>query len=121
MIGVGAAACYQGVVGYSNLMWEAAKRATDDTSKEILMVSTQNFCPIDTGALRESAKDEVKKDSRTEYTRELSYNTDYAWWVHELPYRHAPPTQWKYLETPLNLYTNKFFSKVEYEVGGVFE
>jgi hypothetical protein len=119
MMAEGAAACYQGVVGYSNLMWSAAQKATDNTAKEILMVSSQNFCPIDTEALRQSAEDKVSKNTKTEYTHELSYNTDYAWWVHELPYRHAPPTQWKYLETPLNLYTEKYYSNLESEVGGV--
>jgi hypothetical protein len=40
MMAEGAAACYQGVVGYSNLMWSAAQKATDNTAKEILMVSS---------------------------------------------------------------------------------
>jgi hypothetical protein len=123
MMAEGAEACYMAFVGYTNLMWEAAQKASDETSKEIIMVSSQNFCPVDTGALKESADDKVAKNSRTAYTHELSYETDYAWWVHELPYQHynPPMAQWKYLETPLYLYSEKFREKVASEVGGVLD
>jgi hypothetical protein len=107
MIGVGAEACYRGVVGYSNLMWEAAQEGTDSTA-EIIIEYSKMLCPKDTGLLVSTAENKVKKDNRKEYTRELSYATDYVWWVHELPYRHTPPTQWKFLETPMNMYITLF-------------
>ena len=53
----------------------------------------------------------------------LTYSTDYAVYVHEIPAppakssggrsaTHKPPTQWKYLETPVNERSAKFSQRI---------
>lgn len=109
-----AAECLINLKILTNEMWESAKEAADETCKEVGLVSTKNFCPVLTGALKESFKDEVTENTKQKYTHELSYNTYYAWWVHEkdLPHWNPPNAQWKFLETPVIEYTPKFFENV---------
>jgi len=121
-----AAECITNTAIISKLMWEAGKKAVDETTHEIFLISTENFCPVDTGALKASAKETVKEDSGEAYTKEISYGNsevNYSWWVHELPYRHynPPNAQNKYLEVPLNLYSDKLQKNVSIEVSGVID
>jgi spore germination protein YaaH len=58
----------------------------------------------------------------------LTYSTDYAVYVHEIPAppaksspggrsaRHKSPTQWKYLETPVNERALKFDKRIASEI-----
>jgi hypothetical protein len=82
------------------------KKAVDDVDSQIFSLSRDTMCPIDKGPLRASAKDEIH-ETDTEYFHELSYETPYCWWVHELPYHHQSPTQRKFLETPVDMYKQK--------------
>jgi len=101
----------------SDAMWNAAKKAVDDTTHEIFLVSTETFCPVDTGDLKGSAEDTIVENTNSRYIRKISYGNskvDYAYWVHEIPYNHynPPNAQWKYLEVPLNMYSLKLQSNV---------
>lgn len=89
-------------------IWEIAKKQFKEVAEECMEVSKENYCPVDTGALKESAEIEEVTNSSTQYELELSYNTPYAIYVHEISYYHHPHGQWKYLEVPVNLYRPKF-------------
>jgi hypothetical protein len=93
----------------TDAMWDAACKALDDSTHEIFLISTETYCPVDKGDLKASAKDELIVDTSTEHTREISYDTDYAKIVHEVPYNHynPPMAQWKYLEVALRLQEKK--------------
>jgi hypothetical protein len=128
---VGGAACIAKFTTIVKRIDANAKKAVDKVSKEIYLVSKENYCPVDTGALKSTARDEIV-DKGNEYYHVISYGggssraittnvdhpvttwgtgnlhmkyfkVDYAWWVHELPYHHYnPPTaQRKYLEVPV--------------------
>ncbi len=67
--------------------------------------SKEDFVPVDTGALRSTGTVMPPEITQNNITVELGYggpSVDYAVIVHEDPSaHHKPPTQWKYLETPL--------------------
>lgn len=96
-------------------MWKASCQALDESADEILKISSQTYCPVDTGLLKSTAKDELVVDSDSEHTRELSYDTDYAKIVHEVPYNHYNPplAQYKYLEVPTRLQEQKVVANIQ--------
>ena len=116
-----AAQCSAGIKRALDKMREAAQEATEETANEIFQVSTQNYCPVDTGLLKSSAKNEVVDNSANKYSHRISYNTHYAIYVHEIPIAHynPPSAQWKYLETPFKIYAAKFPDKLKLEASGL--
>lgn len=104
-----------GVEGAVDAIWEAACKSLDESSNEIFTISKETYCPVDKGDLKASAKDELVTDTGSEHTREISYDTDYAKIVHEVPYNHynPPMAQWKYLETPMRIKESDLVEKIK--------
>lgn len=81
---------------------EAGRDALDKSLRRRVLAPSLRLCPKDTGALRESAYVSAEITSANRLHAAVGYDTDYAIYVHEDPMaRHRPPTQWKFLETPL--------------------
>jgi hypothetical protein len=82
----------------------AAARGVEAACAELLVAHSKPICPIDTGALRRSGRVEACVVTPDEVRCQVAYGggaVDYAVYVHEiLHYRHAPPTQAKFLEQP---------------------
>lgn len=88
------------------------------------------YCPIDTGALRRSAKVKVSGQSATTATLSITFGDDtayYALYVHEdLTKYHAPPTQAKFLERAIaesradiiNIFGSGYSSRIATDYGG---
>jgi hypothetical protein len=108
-------------ITFAESIWGAAKAGLDKSSNEVLTISRDRYCPVDTGKLKASAKDEVIENTEDTYTREISYSTDYVFYVHEIPYQHLnPPTAtWKFLETPFERHEQKFSESIENAVRDV--
>lgn len=105
----------------SQSMQAAAKEAVDDITDEIYTESTEVFCPVKYGVLKGSAKNEVV-DSGQNYTRKISYNTDYAKVVHErsnAKHTNPPTASWKYLEIPYRQISPKLPSVIKAKFGGI--
>jgi len=83
---------------------QALKHALKDEADDIFAAS-QRIVPVKTGALRNSGRVEESEPSPGTFKVTIGYGdpaTYYAIRVHEDPHaRHAKPTQWKYLETPM--------------------
>jgi hypothetical protein len=101
---VGADECIAKLLEKTGRINENVRNVVDSGCDVIFELSTEVFCPVDTGDMKGSAKNEVH-DNGTDYYHEISYETPYCWWVHELPYRHYNPitAQRKFLETPVNM------------------
>ena len=78
---------------------------------EEVMTSSKDIVPVDTGNLKSTGHVQPPKISGPIIEVTLGYGgtaadgeeVGYAWYVHEnSEAQHAAPTQWKYLETPLN-------------------
>ena len=72
---------------------------------EQIMAKSKRLVPVDTGALRSSGHVQLPVIRGKKVTVVLGYGGAaalYAVFVHEKQARHNPPTQWKYLEQPLN-------------------
>ena len=72
---------------------------------EQIMSASKRLVPVDTGALRASGHVQLPVIRGKKVTVVLGYGgaaAPYAVFVHEKQARHNPPTQWKYLEQPLN-------------------
>ena len=98
--------------------WKAGCQALDESVNEIYLISKETYCPVNTGLLKSTAKDELVVDTQDEHTREISYGSaeaNYARTVHEVPAEHynPPEAQWKYLETPAELQKNKLIENVK--------
>ena len=71
---------------------------------EQIMGKSKRLVPVDTGALRASGHVQLPVIRGKKVTVVLGYGgaaAPYAVFVHEKQARHNPPTQWKYLSTPL--------------------
>ena len=72
---------------------------------ERIMGASKRIVPVDKGPLRASGHVQLPEIKGKKVTVTLGYGgaaAPYAVFVHEKPARHDPPTQWKYLEKPLN-------------------
>jgi hypothetical protein len=116
-----AAECFISIQQLTQEMWEAGKDAVDDFTKAIETVSKEIYCPVDTGELKGSCRNHIVRNNKRWYFREISYNTYYAWYVHEQPTPHANPTsaQWKYLSTPLFMYQANLIRSVTDAMEGI--
>lgn len=76
---------------------------------------SQELVPVDTGRLKRSGYYEARK-LKSGATAEIGYgrygNPTYAVFVHEIPMKHAPPTQWKYLEHAVDARIDDFRRRV---------
>lgn len=66
----------------------------------------KRYCPKKSGKLRSSGYLEVVKGGNGAYQAEIGFGRggtpDYTIYVHEVPYIHAPPTRWKFLQLALS-------------------
>lgn len=80
---------------------DAGREVLEGSLIKRIVNPSKRLCPVDTGALRRSVWWSADITSRG-LSAVIGYNTEYAIYVHENPdARHAPPTQWKFLEEPL--------------------
>jgi hypothetical protein len=85
-----------------------------------ILTESKKICPTKTGYLRGSGyvADPGVEDGRI--TAYIGYSAGYAWWVHELIENyHHPPTQAKFLETPLQMYGDNIPQAVVDEVNRI--
>jgi hypothetical protein len=66
----------------------------------------KRYCPYKTGDLRNSGYVEVARTGRLgSYEAEIGFGRggfpSYTIFVHEMPYQHAAPTRWKFLQIAL--------------------
>lgn len=95
-----------------NKILQAGKEGVYDVAETIFEDSRANFVPIDTGELYNSARlDEI--DRGKSYSAIVSYNTDYAIFVHEISYYRHSRGKSKYLETPFNKHVPKLKSSIQ--------
>lgn len=90
-----------------------AGKALYEEAQEAFLLS-QNVVPVEFGTLRSSGVVHPPVWSGTSAMAKITYGTDYAIYVHEIPpnsggrwgtgAKHAPPTAWKYLENPVKAY-----------------
>lgn len=92
---------------------EGIKKAVNKWGDEVLKDSQDNFCPVDKGDLKASAKKTIETNTKTEFFVRLSYSTPYAIYVHEIPGLHHPHGQYKYLQTPFNIATKRLNDAIE--------
>ncbi len=92
--------------------YKAACEALDESVEEIFEESREEYCPVDKGVMKASAKNELVENSNTEHTRELSYNTPYAIFVHERLNLHHNHGSAKFLEIPCEQNEEKLFDKL---------
>ena len=96
---------------------ETAKKGLDFGVMEVFNLSKNKYCPVDTGALKVSGKNEVSINTKKKYRRTITYGGStsiqfvyYEVIVHEVPYNHFnPPTAtWKYLDRAVKDVQPKF-------------
>jgi hypothetical protein len=97
---------------------EAGSEGLKEVATTIYEDSKTNYVPIDTGALKNSAKME-EKSGASKYTIKISYNTTYAIYVHEIVYYYHAHGSWKYLETPFTIHTSKLEEIISEKIRGV--
>jgi len=109
---VGSAACVAKIELKAVLVDASVKKAVDEVCNEIFLFSTKICVPILSGTLKSSAKDVIKETS-TSYIHDISYNTRYAWYVHEMYLQHPHNKVRKYLEDPVNMYRAKLMVEIK--------
>lgn len=91
---------------------EAMEEVLEEGGEEILGEAVQ-LAPVDTGNLRGSKYHEPVKKKKGQLVKELGFNADYAFHVHEnLTAYHEPPTGAKFLERPLLKYSETLKKKL---------
>jgi hypothetical protein len=101
---------------YENVL-DAGRESLKEVATTIYEDSKTNYVPIDTGALKNSAKME-EKSGVSNYTIKISYNTTYAIYVHEIVYYYHAHGSWKYLETPFTIHTSKLAKIIAEKIRG---
>lgn len=86
--------------------WSAQtmRDATLSLAKRFFFDPSQALVPVDTGKLKASGKIKLVGRAADNLAVVISYDTPYAVYVHEIPPSlayHEPPTQWKFLSTPI--------------------
>ena len=102
-----------------------AAQALNEEAEET-MTEAKALTPVKTGRLKRSGR--VKLATPWELKALLTFGTKYALAVHEIPAppaksspggrsaNHEPPTQWKYLETPVNARALTFAQRIGDEI-----
>lgn len=98
---VGSKLCIAKLTGIQKQITEGLKFAVKQWGDDVMNTSREHYVPVDTGLLKSTGTVSEEKSSATEYTIKLSYSTDYAIFVHEIPAHHEHGT-WEYLTTPFN-------------------
>lgn len=100
----GAALCTANLKIIFNAITDEAKDTTREWAEDTMLISRENFCPVDKGVLKSTGKVKTVSGTDREYKVELSYGEgiDYAVYVHEIP-KHHDHGQDQYLSTPFNL------------------
>jgi hypothetical protein len=76
-----------------------------EEAMEMILVRALMYVPVQTGALRDSAFLETRELAAgplTEIGFARAGHPWYAAYVHEVSYRHAAPTQWKFLQRAID-------------------
>jgi hypothetical protein len=101
-----------------------AAQALNEEAEET-MTEAKALTPVKTGRLKRSGR--VKNATPWELKALLTFGTNYALYVHEIPAppekseggrsaNHKAPTQWKYLETPVNARALTFAQRIGDEI-----
>jgi hypothetical protein len=95
----------------------ATKAAADALNKGGAQILTQakKQAPVKTGALVRSGRKKVLNGGKTV---EISFNTPYAHYQHEMALLHPKGGKRKYLEDPLRQYASVVLEMVRRAVGG---
>lgn len=99
---------------------EFGQQALFEEAQEAFRLS-QQVVPVDTGVLRASGNVTQYRQGNVAvaWIRYGGAAAHYAIYVHELPpgrARHASPTQWKYLERPVKLYSKGMADRMKVRV-----
>lgn len=95
-----------------NHAYLAACDSLDETVQEIFIESREEYCPVDKGAMKASAKNELVTNSNDEHIREISYNTNYAIYPHERLNLHHNHGSAKFLEIPVTQNKDKLIKNI---------
>jgi hypothetical protein len=99
-----------------------AAQALNEEAEET-MTKAKAITPVSPGGGRLRDSGRVWLATPKDLTALLTFSTDYAIYVHEIPAppdkskggrsaTHKPPTQWKYLETPVNALAPTFSQRI---------
>jgi len=118
--GTGAAVCVANLIAKTAAVNLTARNTIKDFARDVKTTSQNQYCPVDKGNLKKSAKDEVIKNSLTEFFVRISYGEglDYAIYVHEIPRNH-PIGQYKFLSTPFNLMSYRLMTDLQSRCGAL--
>lgn len=95
----GADICIARLALIEKVLEESSKEALKLWCESVKKVSEDTYCPVDTGDLRDSCTMREIRNDADNYVIRIAYNTPYAIYVHEIPYRHKHGSR-KYLSTP---------------------
>ena len=105
------------LTGLDTKLQAAGKAGLREVGTNIFNES-QNIVPYDTGALKASGRTE-EKDSAKKLKITISYNTDYAIYVHEIARYFHPHGSYKYLENPFTKHSADLPRIIESSVRGI--
>lgn len=111
----GAALCVANLKLIQKQFEKLGRQGLVDWANKTMVLSRSKYCPVDTGLLRSTAQVTVVKNTLTEFHVRLSYDTQYAVYVHEIPMNH-PYGSMKYLATPFNLRSYYLLQTIEKEM-----
>jgi hypothetical protein len=60
----------------TEIISEELKKAMDEHVNKVYLISKENYCPVDKGNLKASAKKTILKDTPTNYTQRISFGGD---------------------------------------------
>jgi hypothetical protein len=93
----------------------AAAEAAYEFAQEVMEDSKANYCPVDTGRLRDSGFVERPMVARMGngggFAIQMGYRAEYAVYVHEIPARHLHGS-WKYLSIPFRKHAGRYADRV---------
>lgn len=98
-------------------MLQAGKAGLNEVGKNILNES-QGQVPVDTGTLKASGRME-ESGSAKKFTVTVSYNTDYAIFVHEITRYYHTHGSAKFLENPFTRWANELPRIIESYLRGM--
>jgi len=98
-----AALCIANLITKAALIDNTSRYIITKWAKETKKVSQEQYCPVDTGATKNSYELTTEKNTLTEFFVRITVgkDLDYPNYVHEIPYSHVHG-QWKFLSTPFN-------------------
>ena len=96
-------------------MRTAGRRGVLSAAKRLLAVSLP-LVPVDTAFLRSTGRAKLVVRGGDDAAAEVSYDTDYAVFVHEILSNQHDDGQAKFLEAPLHSFSNELFGLIAKEV-----